>query len=71
MRPDPGEALLLVDKFWPGLSFVICVCLVKADIDNKNQITQDCNISNFVTIVITIKQALSYNLQCFMKSCLN
>ena len=38
MRPDPGEVPLLVRQIWPdqrpGFSFVICVCLVKTEIDN-------------------------------------
>ena len=52
MRPDPGEVPLLVRQIWPGqrpgFSFVICVCLVKTEMDNKHQITQDCIMSNFV-----------------------
>ena len=34
-------------------------------------ITQDCIKSNFVSIVKTLKQALSNHLQSLMKSCLN
>ena len=62
MRLDPGEVPLLVRQIWPewrpGYSFEICLCLVKTEMDNKHQITQDYIMSNFVSIVKTIKQAL-------------
>ena len=67
LRPDPSKVPLLVRQIWPGFSFVICVCLVKTEMDNKHQIT-DCIMRNFVQIVKTINQALSDYLQYLTKS---
>ena len=48
IRLDQGEAPVLVRQIWPdrrpGYS---CVCLIKTEMDNKHQITQDCIMSNF------------------------
>ena len=48
IRLDPGEAPVLVRQIWPGRRpGYSCVCLIKTEMDNKHQITQDCIMSNF------------------------
>ena len=48
IRLDPGEAPVLVRQIWPGQRPGYSrVCLIKTEMDNKHQITQDCIMSNF------------------------